>query len=147
MSILQAAILGIIQGITEFIPVSSSGHLILLPKIAEWQDQGVGFDAMLHGATLLALVIVFWKDLSRISRGFLGKDDYEERRLGWWLILGSIPALVAGFFAESFMNDLRSARVVAVSLIVWGIVLWLADKERSARGMKLKNAEKLRWHH
>lgn len=147
MSILQAVILGLIQGITEFLPVSSSGHLILLPRLAGWADQGGVFDALLHGATLLALLIVFWKDLVRIVKGLIGKGEEDERRLGYWLIIGSIPAFLVGFFANAYLAELRSARVVAVSLIVWGIVLWLVDKNRSARGMKLRAAEKLRWYH
>lgn len=147
MSLLQAIILGLIQGITEFIPVSSSGHLILLPKLAGWQDQGVVFDALLHGATLLALIIVLWKDLVRIARGFFGKEDPEGRRLAWWLIIGSIPAFAVGFFVNGYIENLRDARIVAVSLIFWGVILWLADKNRSARGMKLKSAEKLGWRH
>lgn len=147
MTFLQAIILGLVQGITEFLPISSSGHLVMLPQFFGWEDQGVVFDAFLHGATLVALLIVFWKDLVRIVKGLAGKDDADERRLGYWLIIGSIPAFLVGFFANAYVVELRSARVVAVSLIVWGIVLWLADKHRSAHGMKLKRAEKLQWHH
>lgn len=147
MTVLQSIILGLIQGITEFIPISSSGHLILLPRIVGWVDQGIVFDALLHSATLLALLTVFWKDLARIIRGFFGKEDTEARRLGWWLIIGSIPACAVGFFANKYIDNLRDARIVAVSLIFWGIILWLADKNRSAQGMKLKSAEKLRWRH
>lgn len=147
MTFFQAIILGIVQGFTEFLPVSSSGHLVLLPHIAGWQDQGASFDALLHGATLLALLIVFWKDLARIVKGLIGKDDTDERRLGYWIIIGSVPAFLAGFFSDAYLVELRSARVVALSLIVWGIALWLADKNRSARGMKLRKAEKLRWYH
>ena len=137
MTLLQAIVLGLIQGITEFLPISSSGHLVMLPQFFGWEDQGIVFDTLLHGATLVALLVVFWKDLAQIARGLAGRGDDEERRLGYWLIVGSIPAFVA----------LRDPRVVAVSLIVWGIGLWFADKQRSARGMKLKRAEKLRWHH
>lgn len=147
MTLLQAIVLGLVQGITEFLPISSSGHLVMLPQFFGWEDQGVVFDALLHGATLVALLIVFWKDLVRIVKGLAGKDDADERRLGYWLIIGSIPAFLVGFFMNAYVVELRSARVVAVSLIVWGIALWFADKHRSARGMKLKRAEKLQWHH
>ncbi|MBI4098883.1 MAG: undecaprenyl-diphosphatase UppP [Candidatus Magasanikbacteria bacterium] len=147
MTLLQAIVLGLVQGITEFLPISSSGHLVMLPQFFGWEDQGIVFDTLLHGATLIALLIVFWKDLARIAKGLLGKDDDEERRLGYWLIVGSIPAFVAGFLLDRYIVTLRDPRVVTASLIVWGIGLWFADKQRSARGMKLKRAEKLRWHH
>lgn len=147
MTLLQAIVLGLVQGITEFLPISSSGHLVVLPQFFGWQDQGVVFDALLHGATLVALLIVFWKDLVRIARGFVGQGEDEERRLGYWLIIGSVPAFVAGFFVDRFVTELRDPRIVATMLIVWGIALWLADKQRSAHGMKLKRAEKLGWRH
>ena len=147
MTLLQAIVLGLVQGITEFLPISSSGHLVMVPQFFGWEDQGAVFDALLHGATLLALLIVFWKDLVRIVKGLVGNGDDDERRLGYWLIIGSIPAFLVGFFADAYVAELRSTRVVAVSLIVWGVALWLADKNRSARGMKLRKAEKLRWYH
>lgn len=147
MTLLQAIVLGLVQGITEFLPISSSGHLVVLPQFFGWEDQGVVFDALLHGATLIALLIVFWKDLVRIVRGVVGRDDEEQRRLGYWLIIGSIPAFAVGFLVDRYVTELRDPRIVAAMLIVWGIALWLADKQRSARGMKLKRAEKLRWHH
>src|SRR3989344_9128854 len=147
MTLLQAIVLGLIQGITEFLPISSSGHLVMLPQFFGWEDQGIVFDTLLHGATLVALLVVFWNDLAQIARGLAGRGDDEERRLGYWLIVGSIPAFVAGFLLDRYVVALRDPRVVAVILIVWGIGLWFADKQRSARGMKLKRAEKLRWHH
>ena len=147
MTLVQAIVLGLAQGITEFLPISSSGHLVMLPRFFGWEDQGVVFDALLHGATLIALLVVFWNDIVRIARGLLGRGDDEERRLGYWLILGSVPAFAVGFFLEPYVTALRDPRIVAASLVVWGIALWFADKQRSARGMKLKRAEKLRWHH
>ena len=96
MIITQAIILGIIQGLTEFLPVSSSGHLIFLPKIFGWADQGLVFDVMMHLATLVAVVIYFGKKLCQLIRaGFSRKNELAvERKLAWLIILSIVPAAV-----------------------------------------------------
>ena len=160
MDLVQAIVIGFLQGVTEFLPISSSGHLILLPKIVGWQDQGLMFDVLLHSATLLALLVVFWRDLIKIARGFVGKHK-KERVLGWWIIIGSVPAAIAGFFGAAFFETIRGVQVVAFSLIFWGIIMWLADYIHTSRGVKItfpsdtaqgrrsgrKKLKALRWHH
>jgi len=146
MDFFSSVILGIVQGITEFLPVSSSGHLILLPKLADWRDQGLTFDVLLHGATLLALLIVFRNDLLKIIRGFFSKNK-KERIFGWLLIIGTIPAVCAGFFGADFFESIRGVRVVAFSLIFWGVIMWIVDYWRSKRGILIKKSEKMRWYH
>ncbi len=122
----QAAILGLVQGLTEFLPVSSSGHLIFIPKFLGWADQGVAFDLVMHLGTLAAVVIYFrvklWNLLkSAFSRG---TETAKERTLAWAIALSCVPAAAVGLFLKS--ND-RNARVVAINLIVWGLVLGAAD--------------------
>src|SRR2546426_1256153 len=112
--ILHAAILGLVQGLTEFLPVSSSAHLILVPRFLGWNDPFVdtaAFDVMLHLGTLLALVIYFWRDIWHLARAFvaslrerqIGTDP--ERRLVWLLLLSVIPAAVLGAALESFFDE------------------------------------------
>ena len=131
MTILQAIILGIIQGITEFLPISSSGHLILLPQILGWKDQGIAFDAIVHLGTLLAVVFYFRKKLGSIVNSFLkpGKNSALDRRLGFLLVLSIIPAGIVGLFGKDYIeNNIRSVTVIAIGLIVWGVVLLIADR-------------------
>ncbi len=130
MSVFQAVILGIIQGITEFLPVSSSGHLILVPRILGWADQGLAFDAIVHLGTLAAVLLFFRKKLWTISMSFFSRDvtQKSDRRLGILLILSIIPAgLVGFFFGDVVETALRLPVVVAISLIFWGVALIVAD--------------------
>lgn len=137
MTTMQAIVLGVIQGLTEFLPVSSSGHLVFVPHLFGWADQGLSFDVVVHLGTLLAVVVYFRKTLWATARAFFGfktKVDPEARntqyrKLGWFLILATIPALIAGFLmSEVYEIEIRSTTVVAWGLIGWGIVLWLADR-------------------
>ena len=131
MDFFQAAILGIIQGLTEFLPVSSSGHLILAPRLFGWTDQGLAFDAVVHLGTLLAIIIYFRKRLWAILSGIFerGSNSRFSRRLGLLLILSVIPAGLVGFFGEEWITGhTRSVSVVAAGLIGWGIVLFFADR-------------------
>jgi undecaprenyl-diphosphatase len=133
MTALHAAVLGLVQGATEFLPVSSSGHLILVPWLLGWPDQGLAFDAAVHLGTVLALLWYFAGDLRRIAAGVWGGQP-DDRRLAAAVALGSIPAGITGFaLARVIETRLRSTTVVAVSTIVWALVLWLADR-RAVRG-------------
>jgi len=140
MNIIQSIILGIIQGLTEFFPISSSGHLIVLPKIFGWQDQGLAFDIFLHLGTLLAILFFFRRDWLRIFKAiiFWKKDEYKkDRKLALIIIIGIIPAVCLGFFLSNFIeNQLRLPLVVGINLIFWGIILGIADW----RTRKQKNA-------
>ncbi len=139
--ILQAVILGVVQGLTEFLPISSSGHLIVVPALLGWDDtflDSLAFSVMLHLATLLALLVYFRDDWLRLipaglaalrDRSFKGDPD---RRLAWLLAVTTIPAVFAGVL----LNDLaettfREPRLVAVTLVIGAAILWLADRAAS----------------
>jgi undecaprenyl-diphosphatase len=125
---LQAAVLGVVQGATEFLPVSSSGHLLLVPVVLGWPDQGVAFDAAVHLGTALALLVYFGRDLGRLTAGALAGRAGDWRVIGA-VVLGSLPAVLAGLLLESFVESrLRSPLVVAASLVGWGLVLGWADR-------------------
>lgn len=136
MDILQAAILALVQGLTEFLPISSSAHLILVPRILGWQDQGLAFDVAVHLGTLMA---VFWyfrdEVLAVVSAWFrsLVRRDHkqEDARLGWAIIVASLPVVLAGFFLEDFIESrLRSPFVIAGTTLIFGVLLWIADLPR-----------------
>lgn len=127
MSILQAIILGIVQGLTEFIPVSSSGHLVLLHDVFGLAEGGLTFDVALHVGTFLALVLFFMKDIRLLLIGLFSKTG--ETRLARMLILATIPAGVAGFFLQAAAEtSLRSSRIVAFSLLIFGLVMLVAER-------------------
>lgn len=139
MDWLQVVILAIVQGVTEFLPISSSAHLILAPILTPWDDQGLAFDVALHVGSLAAVVLYFRKDLLGMTRSWLqslrgGKPDVEAR-LAWAVLLGTIPVGLAGLaFKDSIETVMRSPLYVAAGLIVFGLVLAWADwRHRGAR--------------
>jgi undecaprenyl-diphosphatase len=127
MTFIQAIVLGLVQGLTEFLPVSSSGHLIFFPYLFGWADQGVLFDIVLHMGTLCAVIVFYRTKLLSLIRAFFscGETQKTERRLAWLLGLSILPAGIVGFVLET---NTRSATVVGVSLIFWAIVLYAADR-------------------
>ncbi len=127
----QAIILGILQGLTEFLPISSSGHLIIIRELFQWVDHGLSFDAFLHLGTLLAVVVYFRKELKDIFLGICTKNikTIKYRRLGYFLLIASVPAALAGVLFEPFIEtSFRSVNIVAVSLIVWAVVMLIAEE-------------------
>lgn len=125
-------VLAIVQGITEFLPVSSSGHLILVPQLFCWPDQGLTLDVAAHVGTLLAVLVYFWRDVGSMAAGLLklaqGKRD-PRARMVWLLLVASIPALIIGFALDTWVGDaLRDYRIIAATLIVFGILLYIADR-------------------
>lgn len=148
MSILQAIILGLVQGIAEFLPISSSGHLVLLQNIFGFQEATLTFDIVLHLGTLTALLLFFWRDWIKIIKSFFTsirkwnlKNDAEQR-LAWFLIIATIPGAVFGFFLEEKIETiLRNTLVVAVALAGLGSLLLLA--ERAAK--KRKELDQMKW--
>jgi undecaprenyl-diphosphatase len=132
VSPLQAAVLGLIQGITEFIPVSSSAHLILTSYLLGWEDQGLAFDMAVHAGSLIALILYLRRDLFGILGSFLpgaGDGSSGERRLGLQLVAATVPVAVLGLLSRDLVEaHLRDPRVVAVALIVFGTLLWVADR-------------------
>jgi undecaprenyl-diphosphatase len=136
MSYFEAIFLALIQGLTEFLPISSSAHLILPSAILGWDDQGLAFDVAVHVGTLLAVVIYFRKEVVTLLRAFFGsvfkKQHNKESKLAWLIILATIPAGLAGLFLNDLIEMyLRSAYVIAISTIVFGVLLWWADKNSS----------------
>jgi len=143
MDITQALVLAIIQGITEFLPISSTAHLILVPLITGWPDQGLSFDVALNTATWLAVVVYFRKDIIAISRGFvrsLGERSLKgnhEGALAWMALLGTIPVGLAGVLAHDVVaGELRTLEVIGWSSIIWGLVLWVADRNPGRTDIK-----------
>ena len=128
MEMLQIIVLGIIQGLTEFLPVSSSGHLILTPLLLNFNDQGLALDAILHLGTLMAIVIFFKKDLLKIFLGLFDKER-DSHRLAWSIIVASLPAALVGFFfADWIETNLRSPTFVAINLLIWSVVFYMSDR-------------------
>ncbi len=126
MTIFQAIILGLVQGLTEFIPVSSSGHLILAHYVLGVHSGGLTFDVALHLGTLLALLIYFHKDIIMLINGLLGRND--SQRLAWWLALATIPAVIAGVLLESTAETaFRSVRLVGVTFILAALIMLAAE--------------------
>ena len=130
MDITQAIVLGAIQGITEFLPVSSSGHLIFLPSLFGWEDQGILFDVVVHLGTLTAVLWYFKARLITLAKAAFStnKQQQADRRLAWYIVLSIIPVGIVGLFLGT---NARSASIIGWSFIIWGIVLYLADKYAS----------------
>src|SRR5438093_5902168 len=127
MSYLQAIVLGVVQGVTEFLPVSSSGHLILVPHVFGWPDQGQAFDAVMHIGTLAALVAYFRVELLDLVTGAL------SRQVALILIVATIPGGLAGLLlGKAIETNLRSPLLIAATTAVWGVVMWLADRHARA---------------
>lgn len=130
MTLIQIIVLSLIQGLTEFLPVSSSAHLILGSKVFSWPDQGLVFDVATHLGTLLAVLVYFRSDLRQMLAAWFvtGKGSEDSRKLGLILVVASIPAIVAGGLLHGWVeSSLRDVRVVAVSTIGFGLLLWWAD--------------------
>ncbi len=132
MTLFQIVILAIIQGITEFLPISSSGHLALTPVLLGWKDQGLALDVAVHVGTLGAVLAYLWRDVWSIMRGLTrlvsGRID-EGARLAWLVLVASIPVIVAGFLVKLYLGDaLRSPAVIGWAFIGFGIILYLADR-------------------
>ncbi len=147
MSILQAIILGLVQGATEYAPVSSSGHLILVPWIFDWSilanpELNKTFDVALHMGTLLGAVIYFRHDIVRYVRAWFGSIRERriatmDQRLAWAIVIGTIPGVIIGaLFADTIERDLGQPWLIATMLAVFGVVIYVVDRvSRSDRGL------------
>ncbi len=135
MDYFQIILLSIIQGLTEFLPISSSGHLILAPKVFGFPDQGLALDAILHLGTLLAILIFFRKDLVELFLSLFDRgSENPTRRLAWSIILATFPAGIAGLmFADQIEANLRSTTFVSVNLLIWSGVFFLANRRAANR--------------
>jgi undecaprenyl-diphosphatase len=146
MQLMQAVVLGIVQGLTEFLPVSSSAHLILAREVFGWRlldnpHWNMIFDVSAHAGTFVALVAYLWADIRRLLGAFFasfrgGFDGLPERRLAWIIVIATIPAAAAGFLGQDAIEaSLRGApMMVAGLLVIFGVILWLAERRsRKAR--------------
>ncbi|OPX56650.1 undecaprenyl-diphosphatase [Oceanospirillum multiglobuliferum] len=145
----QVVVLALVQGLTEFLPISSSAHLILPSQVLGWPDQGLAFDVAVHVGTLLAVMLYFQRDLRLMITAwfasvFKGKHS-SDSRLAWAVIIATIPAAVAGLVLNDFIEaNLRSALVIAISTLIFGVLLWWADssarKERDESNINVRDA-------
>lgn len=149
MSLLQIIVLAIVQGFTEFLPISSSGHLILVPALVGWTDQGLAFDVAVHFGTLIAVLAYFHKDILLILSGLVkwrpGQSPTPEAQLGLLVALATIPVGLVGFLAHDWIaSTLRSPAVIAATTAGFGLLLWLSDiwgrKQRDDKSFTVKTA-------
>jgi undecaprenyl-diphosphatase len=139
MDFLQVLILAVLQGITEFLPISSSAHLILLPHLMEWSDQGLAFDIAVHFGTLVAVVTYFYKDLHAISaewgHSLSSGRQTPSSRLFWGIVLATVPIGLSGLFLKEVVEThLRSSLYIAIGLIGFGLLLSWADWRKRGSG-------------
>src|SRR5438874_2669354 len=130
MSVVQAIVLGIAQGLSEFLPISSSAHLILVPWLFGWQDPGLAFDVALHWGTLVAGLAILLKDWSRLfNAGLMGGGWGSDRRLFWGLVISAIPAAIVGKLLDKWAeSNLRAPLLIACTMAALGLILWYADR-------------------
>jgi undecaprenyl-diphosphatase len=129
---IQITVLALIQGLTEFLPISSSGHLVLTPQLFGWQDQGLAFDVAVHVGTLAAVVLYFRKDIWLMSRDWtvsiFTRQPTSNSRLAWWVIFATIPAVIFGLFINNNIDEfLRDPLIIAAATIGFGALLWWSD--------------------
>ncbi len=147
MDIVQAIVLAIIQGITEFLPISSSAHLILVPELLGWQDQGLAFDVAVHVGTLAAVLAFLRKEIQQIVPAWLvGWNGFSWNiygHLGWLLVLATIPVGLFGLALDDFIEaNMRAALIIAASTLVFGVLLAWADRKGE---QNTKQLESLNW--
>ena len=133
MDLIQALVLAVIQGLTEFLPVSSSGQLVLPAALLGWKDQGLAFDVAVHFGSLLAVVIYFRRDILALVTAWFGsivsRQRSDDSQLAWWVIVGTLPAVVLGFAMDDFIEaNLRTAWVLGTTTLVFGLLLGFAQR-------------------
>lgn len=138
MDIIQAIALAILQGLSEFLPISSSAHLILLPILLGWQDQGLAFDVAVHVGTLIAVVVFYRNDLLTIMSAWIdfirGKGVNDEAKLGVYVLLGTIPVGLVGIsLSQNVEIALRSPIVIAIATIIFALLLGVAEKKATEK--------------
>ena len=132
MDNLQIIILSIVQGLTEFLPISSSAHLVLVPQMMSWPDQGLVFDVAVHIGSLIAVLYYFRVEVKRMLKSWTcslaGGEADQDSLLAWWVIIGTLPVVLVGFLLQGAIEEkLRSPWIVALASIIFGLVLWYAD--------------------
>ena len=144
MSPEQIIVLAIVQGITEFLPISSSGHLALIPAVTGWPDQGIATDVMVHVGSLAAVIVYFWRDVLRLMAGGLNLLRLQltpDGKMALYILLATIPAVLFGLYLKSsgLSSQMRSVQVIAWNAIIFGIILYLADRF----GKRIKTMENM----
>lgn len=153
MTVLHAIVLGLVQGLTEFLPVSSSGHLVLVPRMLDWQPHPLSFDVALHAGTMLALLLYFGRDIGRLARHGVADALRHRHRTGRWspygrlallIALGSVPAvLVGGLLGDWIETNVRDAWSVAALLVLFGLVMLAAERwAEAASGLERLDARR-----
>ncbi|MEW6060624.1 MAG: undecaprenyl-diphosphatase UppP [Bacteroidota bacterium] len=155
MNLVQAIILGIIQGLTEFLPISSTAHLRIIPALIGWNDPGAAFTAVIQFGTLVAVLLYFYKDIvhitSAVFKGIFSGNPLHNREaeLGWMIAAGTVPIVFFGLLLKTEIEtSFRSLYVISASLIVLALLLMLAEfllKQRIKKGMPLKSLDNIRW--
>ena len=149
MDYLHLLLLSIVQGLTEFLPISSSAHLILLPELAGWEDQGLVYDIAAHVGSLIAVLVYFYKDIKKHSMAWIGSLQggpvTQDARLVWYVIIGTLPVAISGLiFYEIVATAFRNPLIIAGATILFGLLLWWADVEgkraRDQQTLNLKDA-------
>lgn len=135
----QAILLAILQGLTEFLPISSSAHLVIPSMVLGWPDQGLAFDVAVHVGTLVAVLLYYRADLARMAASWFGSlagsPANEDSRLVWYLALATLPAIAVGFTAGDYIeSDLRSLPVIATTTLLFGLLLGVADRRATVAG-------------
>ena len=149
MSIEQIIVLAIVQGLTEFLPVSSSGHLILIPAFTDWPDQGVVTDVMVHVGSLFAVIVYFWKDFLNLLRGLVDlvmRRDTANAKMSTYIAIATIPALAMGAALKltGAYDLIRGIEIIAWNAVIFGVLLYVADvvgsRTKVMEDMKMKPA-------
>jgi undecaprenyl-diphosphatase len=149
INFIQSIVLGLVQGLSEFLPISSSGHLILTREVLKFPDPGKTFDVILHIGTFIALVVYFWKDLLHLGQGVL--DNFKEKKfygtsntnLFWFLIISTIPGGLFGALFEKKLEAINNPFIISSLLIAFGLILFFSDK----LGRKELKMSHLTWKH
>jgi undecaprenyl-diphosphatase len=146
MTLIHIIVLALVQGLTEFLPISSSAHLVLVPVLSDWPDQGLAFDVAVHVGTLSAVVWYFRNEIMRMAGDWLlscrQRQQVGESRLAWAVIWGTIPVAVCGLLFNDLVDTvLRNPLVIAWATIGFGLLLWLAD----VQGQRQRNEHHLTW--
>ncbi|MBT2211799.1 MULTISPECIES: undecaprenyl-diphosphate phosphatase [Actinomadura] len=150
MNVVEATVLGIVQGLTEFLPISSSGHLLIVPKLMRWDDPGAPFTAVIQLGTMAAVIIYFWRDLVRILTTWTKSlwtpelRPHQDARMGWYIGLGTIPIAVCGLAFKDFIEGpSRNLWINSTSLILMGLLLmvseWAGIKKREVADLNMRD--------
>jgi undecaprenyl-diphosphatase len=140
LTIIQSIILGLVQGLGEFLPISSSAHLVLVPWLLGWPEHTLAFDVALHMGTLVAVTIYFWRDLIGLLKAGLTEGTKSPMgRLAWGIVIGTIPGALSGLALEHFVSETMRGKVLGIAalLAVMGVLLWVVDK-RAPKGKSIE---------